>query len=118
MFKEKLTRVIENVEGSIGCLLVGFDGIQVDSVFTSRELLELSAVAIELSNLLDKFRKMKLHDLGDVHEVSVTTGAVTTLARVVADEYLLVLALHADADCSRGQRMLRLIAPSVEREMQ
>ena len=87
MFKEKLARVIHNVDGSIGCLLIGFDGIQIDSVYADEEIPEMSAIAIEVSNLLDKFRRMQLHDIGEVNEVSITTGEVTALARVVADEY-------------------------------
>jgi|TARA_B000000460_G_C21212683_1_gene262988 predicted regulator of Ras-like GTPase activity (Roadblock/LC7/MglB family) len=117
MFKEKLTRVVNNVNGSIGCLLIGFDGIQIDSVYGERELPEMNAIAIEVSNLLDKFRRMKLHDIGEVNEVSITTGEVTALARVVADEYLLVLAMDSHADVNRGQTMLRLISPFVEQEM-
>lgn len=117
MFKEKLTRVVSNVEGAIGCLLIGFDGIQIESVYATRELPEMSAIAIEVSNLLDKFRRMHLHDFGEVNEVSITTGAITTLARVVADEYLLVLAIDAQSDVNRGQRMLRLISPFMEKEM-
>ena len=117
MFKEKLTRVVNNVNGSIGCLLIGFDGIQIDSVYGERELPEMNAIAIEVSNLLDKFRRMKLHDIGEVNEVSITTGEVTALARVVADEYLLVLAMDSHADVNRGQTMLRLISPFVEQGM-
>lgn len=118
MFKEKLKRVIHNVEGSIGCLLIGFDGIQIDSVYAGGdELVEMNAIAIEVSNLLDKFRRMQLHDFGSVNEVSITTGEITTLARVVAEEYLLVLAMNAHADVNRGQTMLRLISPFVEQEM-
>jgi hypothetical protein len=98
-------------------LLIGFDGIQIDSVYGERELPEMNAIAIEVSNLLDKFRRMKLHDIGEVNEVSITTGEVTALARVVADEYLLVLAMDSHADVNRGQTMLRLISPFVEQEM-
>lgn len=117
MFKEKLTRVIKNVPGAVGCFLIGFDGIQIDGLFADREVPEMSAVAIELSNLLAKFRRMQLHDLGEINEVSITTGQITTMARVVADEYLLVLAMSSTGDANRGQTMLRLIAPFVEREM-
>ncbi len=117
MFREKLTQVINNVRGSMGCLLIGFDGIQIDSVYANKELPEMGAIAVEVSNLLGKFRRLKLHEVGEVNEVSITTGGVTTLAHVVADEYLLVLALSSEADVNRGQTMLRLIAPFVEREM-
>jgi predicted regulator of Ras-like GTPase activity (Roadblock/LC7/MglB family) len=117
MFKQKLTRVVNNIDGAVGCMLIGFDGIAIDSVFRDQEIPQLSAIAVELSNMLDKFRRLQVYDVGDVNEVSITTGSITTLARVVADEYLLVLALDRDADVGRGQTMLRLISPFVEREM-
>ncbi len=117
MFREKLSRVVNNVDGAIGCLLIGFDGIQIDGVYAEEEMVEMAAIAIEVSNLLDKFRRMNLHEVGEVNEVSITTGSVTTLARVVADEYLLVLSMSANSDVNRGQTMLRLISPFVEREM-
>ena len=116
MFKQKLTRVVSNVEGAIGCVLMGFDGIPIDS-FWARELPQMNAVAVELSNMLDKFRRLQIADIGPVHEVSITSGDVTTLARVVAEDYLLILALSDEADVGRGQTMLRLITPFVEKEM-
>lgn len=117
MFRQKLTRVVNNIEGAYGCMLMGFDGIAIDSVFRGEELPQLTAIAVELSNVLDKFRRLQVYDVDDVNEVSLTTGDITTLARVVSDEYLLILALSKDADVGRGQTMLRLIAPFVEREM-
>lgn len=117
MFKQKLTRVVSNVEGAYGCMLIGFDGIAIDAVFKGEELPQLSAIAVELSNLLDKFRRLQVYDVGEVNEVSLTSGDITSLARVVADEYLLIVAMDKHADVGRGQTMLRLIAPFVEREM-
>ena len=118
MFKQKLTRVINNVEGTFACMLIGFDGIAIDTVYRDgEELPQLSAISVEVSNLLAKFRRLQAYDVGEVNEVSLTTGEITTLARVVADEYLLILALDKDADVGRGTTMLRLIAPFVEREM-
>jgi predicted regulator of Ras-like GTPase activity (Roadblock/LC7/MglB family) len=117
MFKQKLERVVANVGGSLGCLLIGFDGIPIDSVFVEEDMPQMSAVAVELSNLLDKFKRLQAYDLGLVNEVSITASDITMLARVVADEYLLVLAMQAESDVNRGQTMLRLISPFVERDM-
>lgn len=117
MFKQKLTNVVNNVDGSIGCLLIGFDGIPIDTVYRNEELPQMSAIAVEISNLLDKFRRLQAYDVGEVNEVSITAGTITALAKVVAEEYLLILAMTTDADVNRGQTMLRLIAPFVEKEM-
>ena len=116
MFKEKLNRVVTNIDGALGCMLIGFDGIPIDSVWDN-ELPQMGAVAVELSNMLGKFRRLQIYDGGNIDEVSITTGPITTLARVVADEYLLILALSETADVGRGQTMLRLISPFVEKEM-
>jgi len=116
MFKQKLARVVSNVDGALGCMLIGFDGIAIDSVW-DQDLPQMSAVAVELSNLLAKFRRLQIQDVGEISEVSITTGDITTLARVVAGEYLLILAMSMNGDVGRGQTMLRLISPFVEREM-
>lgn len=117
MFKEKLARVVRHVDGSLGCMLIGFDGIPIDSVFEGHQVPDLSAVAVEMSSLLAKFQRLEHYDMGEVNEVSVTLGAITALAHVVAEEYLLILAVDQRADLNQGKAMLRLIAPSVECEM-
>ena len=117
MFKQKLSNVVNNVDGSIGCLLIGFDGLPIDSVYRGEELPQMSAIAVEVSNLLAKFRRLQAYDVGEINEVSITAGTVTALAKVVAEEYLLILAMTTEADVNRGKTMLRLIAPFVEKEM-
>lgn len=119
MFKEKLFQVAENVEGTVGCLLIGFDGIPIETFYADEELPQMDEVAVELSNLLGKFRRLEdNYEMGGVEELAVTIGDITTLAHVVGEEYLLMLALSPEADVGRGQNMLRLIAPAVEREIQ
>ena len=118
MFKQKLSSVVHHVDGSIGCLLIGFDGIPIDTVYRDKELPQMSAIAVELSNLLDKFRRLQISEVGEVNELSITAGPVTALAKVVAEEYLLILAMTNEADVNRGQTMLRLICPFVEKQMQ
>lgn len=118
MFEEKLSQIVRNVEGTLGCLLIGFDGIPIERIVLDEDFTQMEDVAVELSNLLDDFERLQAYDLGGVDAVSVSMGDVTTLARIVADEYLLMLVLRSEADVERGQNMLRLVAPSVEREIQ
>lgn len=117
MFKQKLARVIENVQGSIGCMLIGLDGIAIDKEFRDQEDPQVGMIAVELSNLLDRLKRMEINDDVPVNEIAVTAGDVTMLAHSVGGEYLLILAMHRDADINRGQTMLRLITPFIEREI-
>jgi predicted regulator of Ras-like GTPase activity (Roadblock/LC7/MglB family) len=119
MFKEKLSQVVSHVDGTLGCLLIGFDGIPIETLYTGDEIPQMDEVAVELSNLLGKFRRLEsTYEMGGVDEVAVTIGNITALAHVVGEEYLLMLALNSEGDVDRGQNMLRLIAPAVEREIQ
>ncbi len=117
MFEDKLSRIVNNIEGARGCLLIGFDGIPIERVMLEDGFSQMEDVAVELSNLLDDFERLKAYDLGGLNAVSVSMDNVTTLAQIVADEYLLMLILGSEADIERGQNMLRLVAPSVEREI-
>jgi len=118
MFKEKLSQVVDNVDGTLGCLLIGFDGIPIESLYPGEEIPEMDEIAVELSNLLGKFRRLQEnYEMGGVDELAVTIGDMTTLAHVVGDEYILMLALDSQADVGRGRNMLRLMAPWVEREI-
>lgn len=117
MFKQRLTSVVNNVDGSIGCLLIGFDGIPIDEVYRDEELEEMNTIAVEISNLLDKLRRTQVYDGEQINELSITAGPITAVTKVVADEYMLILAMSAEADVNRGRTMLRLISPFVEREI-
>ncbi|MFB6263040.1 MAG: hypothetical protein ABEL76_05365 [Bradymonadaceae bacterium] len=117
MFREDLARAVRHVDGSIGCLLIGFDGIPVEKMYPDGELQDMDAVAVELTNLLDEFRRLQSDQLGDVDEAAITLGDITALAKIVDEEYLLMLVLDDSADVDRARRALRLIAPSVESEI-
>lgn len=120
MFQDSLNRTLEHVEGTLGCLLIGFDGIPIATVFHDeafgREV--LMPAIVELSGMFGKLgRAEALNRSGATRETRVITDGLVIIARVVQAEYLLVLALDPSADLQRGSRALRLIAPWVEEMM-
>ena len=116
-FRTKLKSVVDHVEGALGCILIDLEGMEIDWFPRDGTEGNLRMIAVELSSLLKKLRMMSVESQDDILEVSMTAGSVTTLARVVSDEYMLVVSLRRDADVSRAQSMLRLVAPFVEREI-
>ncbi len=121
MFQDGLNKALKHVPGARGCMLIGFDGIPIASVYTEQEQTpeaQLVALSAEAANLLRKMHRMAADgELAYIGELSLSSERMTALARVVHREYLLVLALSPEADLNAGRRMLRLLAPWIEREM-
>jgi hypothetical protein len=98
-------------------MLIDFEGMEIDWFPRDGTEEPLRMIAVELSTLLRKLRMTRIDDQEEVNEVSLRFGSVTTLAKIIGGEYMLVLSLGESGDVSRGQTMLRLIAPYVEKEL-
>lgn len=109
------------VDGAQACMLIGFDGIPIASAFArddSQIADDLSGVAVEVANLLGQLNRAAVgSEIGFVAEVSLVADKVAALARVVGDEYLLILAVDHSTDKDKGSRVLRLIAPWIEEQL-
>jgi len=118
MFRENLERALQHVDKASACHLIGIDGIPVASVFAEEEAAgSLSPLVVELSNTIGLMQRSSGDEVADLREVSLVLDHVTVVARIVAEEYLLVLMLSPGADVGKGAQMLRLLSPWIEREM-
>ena len=81
MFQESLGRALTYVEGAQACLLIGFDGIPIASVFAEDDTHfadGLSGVAVEVANMLGQLNRTAWSsEIGFVAEVSVVAEKVT-----------------------------------------
>jgi len=121
MFKDHMNKALNHVPDAMGCTLIGFDGIPIATVFSEDGRAaegHLLTMSVEATGLLRKMHRMSKEDeLPFVEEMSLISDVVTTLAKVVQQEYLLVLALKPGADLEVGRRMLGLLTPWIESEM-
>jgi predicted regulator of Ras-like GTPase activity (Roadblock/LC7/MglB family) len=118
-FRTHLESVVNQVDGALGCSIMGFDGIAVET-YQKEEAgeLELNGAWVEYANLLSQLRQAaELLKTGEVQEVSVNTESVLTLMRLVSPEYFLVLALRADGNYGKGRYVLRVTSPKIRAEL-
>jgi len=118
-FRTHPESVVNQVDGSLACSVMGFDGIAVDTHQNEEALeLELNGAWIEYANLLGQLRQAaEVLKTGEVQEVSINSERVLTLIRLVSPEYFLVLALRADGNYGKGRYVLRLTAPKIRAEL-
>ncbi len=115
MFKQMLREVVEGTEGGVAGLLMGSDGIAVDSWSRDDNLeVDIQTVGMELSVILkDISRASQQLEVGTTREVAIQAERVTTLIRMVNDEYFVAVVIHPDGNFGKARFLLRLAAPKL-----
>lgn len=119
MFGELLDRVLKETPGAVGVTLMGFDGIAIESksvddpgeVSFQSAAIELGAIASQLKGVAESL------NAGDVREVAVQTGALTTVLRPLTSEYFLALSLKPEGNVGKGRYLMRIIGPKLVAEL-
>jgi predicted regulator of Ras-like GTPase activity (Roadblock/LC7/MglB family) len=124
MFKETLRQLVESTEGAIAGLLMGFDGIAVDSYTRdgaagARDVKDINEVGMELSVILASIRRAaEALEAGGAKEIAIQAEHLTTLIRVINDDYFVALTLRPDGNPGKGRFVLRTAAPKLMAELQ
>ena len=113
MFKEAIRDVVEGTDGGIAGILMDFEGIAVDS-YVKGDLLDINAVGAEFSVILKSIqRTTESLEAGGAREIAIQSDKVTTLIRILNDEYFLALTLSPDGNFGKGRYLMRTAAPKL-----
>jgi predicted regulator of Ras-like GTPase activity (Roadblock/LC7/MglB family) len=113
MFKEAIRDVVEGTDGGIAGILMDFEGIAVDS-YVKGGAVDINAVGAEYSVILKSIqRATESLEAGGPREVAIQSEKVTTLIRIINEEYFLALTLSPDGNLGKGRYLLRTAAPKL-----
>lgn len=114
MFQAMLREVVEGTEGAIAGLLMGFDGITVDSYTRDEGSLGiegLEALGSEYSQILGQIKQAVVAlELGEAREVAVSAENMTTVIRLLNESYFIALAMAPSGNLGKGRYLLRVNA--------
>jgi predicted regulator of Ras-like GTPase activity (Roadblock/LC7/MglB family) len=111
MFKAILQEVVENTDGAVASILMGFDGITVDSYSKPQNRVDMETVGSEYSQVLGQIRQAAaMLDMGTAREVAVQAEHMITLMRLLNDEYFVALAIEPTGNIGKGRFLLRMQA--------
>ncbi len=122
-FTDHLKGVVDQVDGSIACSVMGFDGIAVETVQNQKRegeaaSLELTSAWVEYANLLSQLKQTAENlKTGAVAELSVNSEKLITLMRMVNKDYFVVLGLLPEGNYGKGRYVLRITAPKLASEL-
>src|SRR4051794_36960587 len=96
--RQLLSGIIETVEGAMAAIVMAYDGIPIDEAVVAQTDFDLQSLAVEYAALLKDIRRtVDVLKVGDLEEVSITTGEVAVIIRSLNEELFCVMILAKDA---------------------
>lgn len=119
MFREHLQKIVENVDGGLAALLMGFDGISVDS-FTCEEGSDpdIQTVGMEFSFIFGQIRKAaEILEIGGIQEVTIKSSALIIVIRQLTEDYFAAVTLGPEGNFGKARFLLRITAPKILQDL-
>ena len=114
MFRDVLKEVVERTEGGVAGLLMGFDGITVDHYVRDDASIDVETIGAEYSNILKDIRKAaEMLEAGVAREVAIQAERMTTVIRLLNDDYFLAVAIRPEGNYGKARFLLRTNATKI-----
>lgn len=117
MFKEALQKAVDSTS-SYASLLMDFEGIPVDSFVADDSPFDIEVVGAEVSVLVKQIqRAAEMLEAGGTEEVSFRSERMTTIVRIIDENYFVMMTMAPGANVGKGRFALRLLAPQLRAEV-
>lgn len=116
IFTEVLKEISSKVEGSIGYVVMGMDGIPVDR-YVAESGHNFEMLATESTTLLRSTRQATEElGAGPLKEISFATPELTVVAIAITDEYVLLGALKNGTSFGKARFQMKRAAMRIQKE--
>ena len=114
MFAETLKKVVDNVEGGIAAVIMGLDGISVDTYIKLADRVDVNTVAMEFSFILSQVRKAgESLAVGNLEELSVKAQRLLLVCRMLSPQYFIAIVMAPEGNFGKARYLARLAQPAL-----
>jgi predicted regulator of Ras-like GTPase activity (Roadblock/LC7/MglB family) len=114
MFTETLRKVVDNVDGGIAAVIMGLDGIPVETYVRQDGRLDVTTVGMEFSFLLSQIRKAaESLQVGGLEELAVRANRLFLVCRMLTPQYFVGVAISPEGNFGKCRYLMRLASPSL-----
>ena len=114
MFGETLRKVVDNVDGGIAAVIMGLDGIPVDSYVRQTDKLDVNTVGMEFSFILTQVRKAgDSLQVGGLEELTVKAQRLMLVCRMVSPQYFIAVVMAPEGNFGKARYLARLASPAL-----
>jgi predicted regulator of Ras-like GTPase activity (Roadblock/LC7/MglB family) len=120
-FRENIKKLVERLDGGVAAVLMGFDGISVDSFAKSGydgALPDIQTLAMEFAHLIAQARRtLQSLDAGPLEEFTLRAESLTLVVRVLNQEYFLACAVLPNGSVGKARYLMRMSAPVLRADL-
>ncbi len=114
MFAETLKKLVDNVDGGIAAVIMGLDGIPVETYVRQSDKVDVTTVAMEFSFILGQVRKAgDSLAVGNLEELSVKAQRLLLVCRMISPQYFVAIAISPEGNFGKARFLARLATPSL-----
>ena len=122
MFRDNLQRMVDRLAGGVAGILMGFDGISVESYTKDAkdgdESLDIQTVGMELAHTVVQMRKATENlEVGPLRELTLKAEKLVVLVYLLNEEYFIACALRPEASFGKARYLMKLLAPQIQAEL-
>ena len=114
MFAETLKKIVDNVDGGVAAVIMGLDGIPVETYVRQVDKVDVNTVAMEFSFILGQVRKAADSlQVGNLEELSVKAQRLVLVCRMISPQYFVAIAISAEGNFGKARFLARMATPSL-----
>jgi predicted regulator of Ras-like GTPase activity (Roadblock/LC7/MglB family) len=114
VFQEPLKKIVQEVEGGIGGVIMGLDGIAVETFMNDQDGFDVNIIGMEFSFIMTQVKRAaEALKVGGVQEFSVKAERLLLVIRMLTDEYFVAVVLHPQGNFGKCRFLLRMLAPKL-----
>lgn len=118
-FRETLQDIVENVGGGLGAVIMGYDGIPIDEYVKEDGALDVQLLTAEYAAVLKEIKRtVEVLKAGVLEEVAINTEFSIAIARVINDDFFVVLVMGSEGNFGKGRFLLRREGPKLGEALQ
>jgi predicted regulator of Ras-like GTPase activity (Roadblock/LC7/MglB family) len=114
LFAETLKKVVDNVDGGIAAVIMGLDGIPVETYVRQQDRVDVNTVAMEFSFILGQVRKAgDSLAVGSLEEMVVKAQRLLLVCRMISPQYFIAIAISPEGNFGKARFLARLATPTL-----
>ena len=118
MFADTLKKVVDNVDGGIAAVVMGLDGIPVETYVKLGDRIDVNTVAMEFSFILGQVRKAgDSLAVGSLEELSVRAQRLLLVCRMISPQYFVAIAMAPEGNFGKCRYLMRMATPALAAQL-
>jgi predicted regulator of Ras-like GTPase activity (Roadblock/LC7/MglB family) len=118
LFAETLKKVVDNVDGGIAALVMGLDGIPVDTYVRQNDRVDVTTVGMEFSFILTQIKKAgDSLQVGGLEELVVKAQRLLLICRMISPQYFVAICVTPDGNFGKARYLARVSAPTLAAQL-